>query len=120
PADDDLEEILSLDDICISNPSSTILGRIKGNSLKDILIYEGDIVIIDKSLKPKHKDLVVCAVDGEFTAKILHKEIIGIKLLAANPDFKPIIIHELTDFRIWGVIIFVIQNTQNRSHDWNY
>jgi DNA polymerase V len=120
PADDYLEEFLSLDDICISNPSSTILGRIKGNSLNDVLIYEGDIVIIDKSLKPQHRDLVVCAIDGEFTAKILHIEMVGIKLVAANPKFKTIIITELADFRIWGVIIYVIQNIKNRSHDWNY
>ena len=48
PADSYLEAVISLDDICIQNPSSTILGRIKGDSLKDIAIYEGDIAVIDK------------------------------------------------------------------------
>lgn len=120
PAEEYLEDIISLDDICIVNPSATILGRIKGNSLNDVLIFEGDIVIVDKSLKPQHRDLVVCALDGEFTAKILHKENSNIKLIAANPNFKPIIINELADFRVWGVISFVIQDIKNRSHDWNY
>ncbi|WP_295674864.1 LexA family transcriptional regulator [uncultured Mucilaginibacter sp.] len=120
PADDYLEEILSLDDICISNAASTFLGRVKGSSLKDITIYEGDILVIDKSLKPNNRDLVVCAIDGEFNAKILHRDRKGIRLMSANSSFEPIIINELTDFRIWGVVTFVIQNIKNRSNDWHY
>ena len=121
PADDYLEECLSLDDVCIANAASTFLGRVTGQSLKDIYIYAGDIVVIDKSEKPEHRDLVVCAIDGEFNAKILHiDQLQGIRLLSANPDHAPILINELTDFRIWGVITFVIQNIKNRSNDWNY
>ncbi len=121
PADDYLEEVLSLDDICIANQASTFLGRIKGNSLIDICIYEGDIAVIDKAEKPKNKDLVVCAIDGEFNAKILRIEKNGmVQLISANSKFKPIIINEQTDFKVWGVITFVIQNIKNRSNDWNY
>lgn len=121
PADDYLEDVLSLDDICIANAASTFLGRVKGSSLKDICIYEGDIVVIDKSLQPNHRDLVICAIDGEFNAKILHLDPLqGIRLLSANMDFQPIHIQELTDFRVWGVVTYVIQNVKNRSHDWNY
>jgi len=84
-------------------------------------IYEGDIAVIDKSERPRHRDLVVCAIDGEFNAKILHiDKLQGIRLLSANPDFEPIPINELTDFRIWGVITFIIQNIKNRSNDWHY
>ncbi|WP_228951770.1 LexA family transcriptional regulator [Mucilaginibacter sp. UR6-1] len=121
PAEDYLEEVLSLDDICISNAASTFLGRVSGSSLKDICIYSGDIVVIDKSLTAVHRDLVVCAIDGEFNAKILHIDPLqGIRLLSANPDFAPIEIKELTDFRVWGVITFVIQDIKNRSNDWHY
>jgi DNA polymerase V len=120
PADDYLEEVLSLDDICITSPASTFLGRVKGDSLQDIGIYEGDIAIIDKSLTPQNQDLVVCAIDGEFNAKILRIEKSAISLMAANPNFKPIVIQPLTDFKVWGVITFVIQNIKSRSNDWNY
>jgi DNA polymerase V len=121
PADDYLEDAISLDDICITNAASTFLGRVKGQSLKDICIYEGDIVVIDKSLQPEHRDLVICAIDGEFNAKVLHLDALqGIRLLSANPVFQPIIIDELTDFRIWGVVTYIIQNIKNRSNDWNY
>ncbi len=121
PADDYLEEVLSLDDVCITNQASTFLGRIKGNSLNDVCIYEGDIAVIDKAQKPKNKDLVVCAIDGEFNAKILRIEKQGgVQLISANAKFKPIIINELNDFKVWGVITFVIQNIKNRSNDWNY
>jgi DNA polymerase V len=119
PADDYLEECLSLDDICISNADSTFLGKVKGKSLKDLNISEGDIAVIDKSLRPQHKDLVVCAIDGEFNAKILHISKAGIVLMSANPDFKPIIIQELNDFKIWGVITFIIQKIKCRSNDWD-
>lgn len=121
PADDYLEEVLSLDDICISNAASTFLGRITGKSLQDICLYDGDIAVIDKSLKPEHRDLVICAIDGEFNAKILHIDPLqGIRLISANPEFHPIIIQELTDFRIWGVVTYVVQNIKNRSNDWHY
>jgi DNA polymerase V len=121
PADDYLEEVLSLDDICIANAASTFLGRIKGDSLKDIQVFEGDIAVIDKSLNPENRDLVVCAIDGEFNAKILHmNKADTVELHSANPKHKPIEIKELNDFRIWGVITFIIQNTKNRSNDWNY
>ena len=120
PADDYLEEVLSLDDICITNPASTFLGRVKGNSLQDICIYEGDIAIIDKSLTPQNQDLVVCAIDGEFNAKILSIEKSAIRLMSANSDYKPIIVEPLSDFKVWGVITFVIQNIKSRSNGWNY
>jgi DNA polymerase V len=120
PADDYLEDVICLDDVCMVNPASTFLGRVKGNSLTNICIYEGDIIIIDKSLTPENNDLVVCAIDGEFNAKILKKDKRSIQLVSANPDFKPIIIQPLTDFRVWGVITFVIQNVKNRSKNWNY
>lgn len=121
PSDDYLESVISLDDICMTNPSSTFLGRVTGKSLQDVCIYDGDIAVIDKSLKPEHNNLVICAIDGEFNAKILHiDKFQGIRLLSANSNHPPIIIQELTDFRVWGVVTFIIQNIKNRSNDWNY
>jgi DNA polymerase V len=120
PADDYLEEVLSLDDICVAHPASTFLGRVTGKSLIDIHIYAGDILVIDKSLKPEDKQLVVCAIDGEFNAKIFKKYKNRVELVSANSTYKPIIIEELTDFRVWGVICHVIQDVRNRSKDWRY
>lgn len=119
PADDYLEEVISLDDVCNTHPSSTFLGRAAGNSLNDVGIFEGDILVIDKSIKPQDGDLVICAIDGEFNAKILRKDSTCFMLLSANPKFKPIIIKEFQDFRIWGVITYVIQNIKYRSSVWN-
>jgi DNA polymerase V len=121
PADEYLEEVLSLDEICITHPASTFLGKIKGNSLQDISIHPGDIAVIDKSITPQHNDLVVCVINGEFNAKILTiDKQKRISLMSANPEFKPIVIAELTDFKVWGVITFVIQNIKQRSNGWNY
>lgn len=120
PAEDELEKVISLDDVCVAHPASTFLGKISGFSLRDIRIYPGDVAIIDRELVPQHRDLIVCVIDGEFTGKIFHKERNSVVLKAANPSFRPIIIQELTDFRIWGVITFVIQNVKKRSRDWDY
>ena len=112
PADDYLEEVLSLDDICIANPASTFLGRITGNSLKDLCIYQGDIVVIDKSVKPQNKHLIVCAIDGEFNAKILRKAGRSVELISANSDFQPIKIQESTDFLGSDHICYSKRNVQ--------
>ena len=101
-------------------PASTFLVRVVGRSLIDIQIYPNDILVIDKSLKPEDKQLVVCAIDGEINAKIFRKYRDRIKLLSANPEYKPIVIQELNDFRVWGVICHVIQDVRNRSKDWGF
>ncbi|MFN0291202.1 LexA family protein [Pedobacter helvus] len=62
PADDYLEGVLSLDEICINNKETTFLGRVTGKSLTDINIYEGDILVIDRSLKAVSGDLIVAAI----------------------------------------------------------
>lgn len=121
PADGYIESMITLNELCISNPSTTFFGKVVGKSLEDIYIYEGDILVIDKSIKPMNKDLVVCILDGEFNAKIFYRDKNNcIQLLSANPDFKPMIITQCMDFKVWGVITFVIQNIKKRAHVRNY
>src|ERR1017187_5244903 len=71
PAEEYLEEVLDFNRDLIKNPTSTFYGRVKGNSMKDANIFEGDILVIDKSLEPKNGDTAVCYLNGEFTVKTL-------------------------------------------------
>ena len=114
PADDYLEGILSLDDICMANKETTFLGRVTGKSLEDIHVYENDIMVIDKSLKAKSGDLVVAVINSEFTAKFIHIDGKECFLYPANKRFKPIRIEEYTEFKIWGVVTRIIQDVRGR------
>lgn len=109
PADDYLDVSLDLNKELIKNPSSTFLGRVKGLSMKDAGIDEGDILIIDKSLEPKNNSIAVCFIDGEFTLKRIKINKKEVFLVPANSDYKPVKINEDNDFMIWGVVSYVIK-----------
>src|SRR5690554_3855287 len=68
PADDFLDINIDLNKHLIKNPSTTFYGRVKGDSMKDAGIHDGDLLIIDKSLEPTNNKIAVCFIDGEFTA----------------------------------------------------
>lgn len=109
PADDYLDVSLDLNKELIKNPSSTFLGRVKGLSMKDAGIDEGDILIIDKSLEPKNNSIAVCFIDGDFTLKRIKIEKKEVFLIPENSDYKPIRITDENDFMIWGVVAYVIK-----------
>ena len=110
PAEDFLEKNIDLNEILIKNPNSTFFARVKGNSMKDIDINDGDIIIIDKSLEPKDGKIAVCYIDGDFTLKRIKIEKDHCWLLPANSDYKPIKVTEENDFRIWGIVTNVIKH----------
>lgn len=109
PADDYLDVSLDLNKALIKNPSSTFYGRVKGLSMKDAGIEEGDLLIIDKSLEAKNNKIAVCFIDGEFTLKRIKLDKKEVYLMPANPDYKPIKITEENDFMIWGIVSYVIK-----------
>ena len=80
--------------------------------MMDVGICKGDIAVIDRSIEPQHGDVVVGAIDREFTVKFLdltYKAEGWIELRPANKAFKPIRIDESSDFRVWGVVIYTIK-----------
>jgi DNA polymerase V len=108
PAEEYLELSLDLNKALIQHPSSTFFGRVKGNSMHDAGIHEGDILVIDKSLSPVNGRKAVCYIDGEFTLKTLKVDQTGIWLMPANPDYKPVKVTEENNFIVWGIVTFVI------------
>ncbi|WP_162054742.1 LexA family protein [Pontibacter pamirensis] len=108
PADDYLEDRIDIGKYLVQNPTSTYMMRVKGNSMVDANIHEGDILVIDKSLKPAEGVPVVCFLDGEFTVKTF-KLIEGKAfLMPANPAYKPIEVTEEMDMRVWGVVVWIL------------
>lgn len=108
PAQDYIDISFDLNKELVKNPSSTFYGRVRGNSMIDAGINDGDILVIDKSISPTDGKKAVCYIDGEFTLKTLKVTKSGIYLMPANPDFKPIKVTEENDFIVWGIVTFVI------------
>ncbi|MCX7862590.1 MAG: translesion error-prone DNA polymerase V autoproteolytic subunit [Bacteroidales bacterium] len=109
PADDFIEVPLDLNKALIKNPSATFFARVVGNSMQDANIDHGDILIIDRSIKPSDGKIAVCFVDGEFTVKRLHIKNNECYLMPANSNFKPIKITSDNNFIIWGIVTHIIK-----------
>jgi DNA polymerase V len=108
PAEDYMDTRLDLNTYCIHRPASTYFMRVQGDSMKQAGIYDGDLLVVDRSVAPRYDDIVVAVVDGEFTVKKLCRRNGVVFLAPANPDFDPIVISEADDFRIWGVAVHVV------------
>jgi len=112
PADDHLDKTLDLNEHLVSNPASTFFVKAKGDSMKDAGIQSGDLMIVDRSIAPKDRQIVVAMLDGEFTVKRLRRKQGQVYLVAENQAFQPIEITEEQELIIWGVVTFVIHQPQ--------
>ena len=110
PADDYLDKKLDLNEHLIKHPASTFFVRVKGDSMIGAGINSGDMIIVDRSIKPKDKKIVVAVVNGDFTVKRFHEKGDKQFLISENPDYQPIEITEGMDFEVWGVVIHVIRS----------
>lgn len=109
PAEDFSDLSLDLNKELIRNPSSTFFARVKGVSMVNDGIDDGDLIIIDKSVSPYDGCLAVCYIDGEFTLKRFRIEDNFGWLVPANESYSPIKVTEENDFRIWGVVKYLIK-----------
>ncbi len=114
PADDYIEGSLDLNQHLIKNPSATFFARASGESMTGAGILDGALLIIDKSITPRNGHIVIAAINGELTCKML--DIDKRLLLASNPAFKAIPIHGDLDFIIEGVVIHAINSLCASSH----
>lgn len=109
PAEDFLENELDFNAAFIKHPSATFYAKVKGNSMKDAGISNGDIMVIDRSLEPNNGDIAVCYLDGEFTVKTIMIEKDAVWLVAQNEQYEPIRVTEENELIIWGIVINVIK-----------
>ncbi|NHR08308.1 translesion error-prone DNA polymerase V autoproteolytic subunit [Chromobacterium haemolyticum] len=104
PADDYLDDAISLDGYLISDPAATFLVRVRGDSMRGAGIDEGDLLVVDKGLTANHGDIVIAVVDGEFTVKRLHNLRGRCALIAENPAYPPIRLADGQELEVWGVV----------------
>ena len=110
PAEDFTDLSISLDKTLITNPPATFMAYADGDSMINIGIHPGDIVIVDRSITPSNGNIIIAILEGEFLIKQFTKIDKKIKLIAHNSKYPTIHINEDTDFQVWGVVIHSIRS----------
>jgi len=117
PADDFIERSLDLNEQLVTNPIATFFVRASGNSMDGAGIHNGDLLIVDRSVTPVHRSIVIAVVDGGLTVKRLSKRGSVASLLPepSNVDqgeYVPIEVGSETDATIWGVVTWSVHRLQ--------
>ena len=108
PSDDYIEGRMDLNEQLIHHPATTFFVRVTGYSMLNAGMHPGDILVVDRSLEPRHGKIVIAALEGELTVKRLYQKAGEIRLMPENDDYDPIEISSEADLHIWGVVTNVI------------
>ncbi len=108
PALDYREDSINLGDLIVTNRAATYTMQVNGNSMEDANLFDGDFLVIDRSVNPADGLMAVCYLDGGFVVKTIRR--IGNKLflVSANPAYKPIEINEFNDLTVWGIVTWIV------------
>jgi len=109
PADDFLVQRIDLLRELVKHPQATFLVRVAGFSMIEFGINDGDTLMVDKAVKPRHGHIVIAVVDGEFTCKRLHNLRGRMRLEAGNPTYPTIVPREGQTIEIWGIVTTAIK-----------
>lgn len=104
PAQDHTQKRIDLNDVLVLNPIATFLFQVEGDSMVDARIFDGDRLIVDRSVEAAHGRIVLACIDDEFTVKRLYKRAGIVRLHAANPAYAPITFVEGQEMTVWGVV----------------
>lgn len=112
PAEDMLVKRVDLMAELIKHPQASYLLRVRGESMRGVGIFDGDVVLVDKAIQPRSGQVVIAVIDGEFTCKVLQMLAGRIKLKAANPTYPDIVPKDGQTVEIWGVVVASIKQFQ--------
>ena len=108
-ADDYMERGIDLNEQLIRNKPATFFMKVSGNSMVNAGIFDNDIVIVDRSIKPANGKIVIAIIDGEMLIRRYEKTINKLRLIPETPKLSPIEVGEFSDCKIWGVVICVVR-----------
>ena len=108
PVDDAMDLDLNLHDHLVRNPNHTFCVKAIGESMKDAGILSGDVMLVDRAIEPENRSIVLAVIDNEFTVKRVNVSDKKLYLMPENENFTPIEITEEMDFKVWGVVTYVI------------
>lgn len=113
PAEDLGAQRIDLAELLIRHDQATYFLRASGHSMHEAGIFDNDLLVVDRAIKPQHNHIVVAVVDGEFTVKQLYQRQGRIKLKAANPTFPDIVPKDGQTLQVWGVVVACIHQFVN-------
>jgi DNA polymerase V len=104
PGDDLVEQPLDLNDLLVENESATFFIKVSGDSMEGAKIFDGDVLVVDRSIQARSGHIVVAAVYGELVVKRLKQYNNSLSLISENEDYEPITIDDTEGCFIWGVV----------------
>lgn len=109
PAEQYVEPPLDINAYLIKRREASFLMHVDGDSMRDAAILDGDVIVVDRSLRPANGDIIVAAVDGDFTVKYYRKDKDGVRLEPANPDFPVICMKPGQQLQYFGKVVGVVR-----------
>ena len=110
PAEDYIEKTIDLNELCIQHPAATFFVRVQGESMIEAGIYPGDVLVVDRSLRAKHGDIIIASLESEMTVKQLHLTPPPVRLLPRNSAYRPITVEGDMVMEGFGVVTNVIRS----------
>jgi DNA polymerase V len=97
---------LDINEYLVRNPVSTFFFTVQGDSMEGAQIFDGDLLVVDRSVTATHGSIVIAFINGERLVKRLQiSEAEGVTLVSANPLYPPLNITEGCELWVWGVVI---------------
>ena len=112
PSMGDLQEVLDLNSLCIRHHAATYYIRARGDSMIGAGIDDGDVLVVDRAVSPANGDIIIAAVDGEFTVKRLELMGQAVRLLPENPKYAPIDLSVTDTAEFFGVVTWVVKQVK--------
>ena len=109
PAADYAEEGLDFNALLVKRKAATYCLRVSGDSMIEAGILPEDIIVVDRSLPPAQGDIVVAALNGEFTVKRFFLRHRSVVLHPENSSYDDITVGPEEDFRVFGVVTAVVR-----------
>ena len=106
PAGDHTRKRIDLNEHLIRNGDATHVFRVKGDSMIEAGIFEGDALLIDRAIEPRHGNIVLAVLNSEFTVKRLYRRGGVIKLVPENKRYPTIVVKPEEEFSVWGVVTY--------------
>jgi DNA polymerase V len=107
-ADDYMERGIDLNEQLVTNKPATYFFRMKGDAMRESGIFDGDVLVVDRSLKLANGKVIVAILNGELLVRRFHKNFSSAFLIPENNRYKTINLSEFSDFTVWGVVTYVI------------
>ncbi|MBS1496614.1 MAG: translesion error-prone DNA polymerase V autoproteolytic subunit [Bacteroidetes bacterium] len=108
--DDYMERGIDLNEQLIRNKPATFFMKVRGDSMINAGIYDGDIVIVDRSIKPVNGKIVIAVIDGEMLIRRFQKTLNRMLLIPDNHKLAATNVSEFADFKVWGVVVYLIRS----------